>query len=63
MRLVLLSSGLGSHPSRSQPDRTRREDHRLKFYDLRDNLDDRADVVCAIAVVVATEPLGCVDEP
>jgi hypothetical protein len=30
--------GLGSHPSRSQPERTRREDRRLKFYELRDNL-------------------------
>src|SRR4051795_957954 len=30
--------GLGSHPSRSQSDRTRREDRRLKIYGLRDNL-------------------------
>jgi putative transposase len=27
-----------SHSPRSQPDRTRREDRRLKFYELRDNL-------------------------
>jgi hypothetical protein len=26
------------HPSRSQPERTRREDRHLKFYELRDNL-------------------------
>jgi pimeloyl-ACP methyl ester carboxylesterase len=30
--------GLTSHSPRSQPDRTRREDRRLKFYELRDNL-------------------------
>jgi len=29
---------LVSHPSRSQRDRTGREDRRLKFYELRDNL-------------------------
>jgi hypothetical protein len=29
-----------SHSPRSQPDRTRREDRRLKFYGLRDNLPD-----------------------
>jgi hypothetical protein len=27
-----------SHSPRSQPDRTRREDRRLKFYELRDKL-------------------------
>jgi hypothetical protein len=27
-----------SHSPRSQQDRTRREDRRLKFYELRDNL-------------------------
>jgi len=37
--LVLLSSWTWfQRPSRSQPDRTRREDRRLKFYELRDNL-------------------------
>jgi hypothetical protein len=37
--LVLLSSWTSdSHSPRSQPDRTRQEDRRLKFYELRDNL-------------------------
>jgi hypothetical protein len=32
----LCLDGLGSHPPRSQRDRTRREDRHLKFYELRD---------------------------
>jgi hypothetical protein len=36
--LLLRLDGLGSHPPRSQRDRTRREDRHLKFYELRDNL-------------------------
>jgi hypothetical protein len=37
-----LSSWTWFAPSRSQPDRTGREDRRLKFYELRDNLSVRA---------------------
>jgi hypothetical protein len=38
-----------SHSPRSQPDRTRREDRRLKFYELRDNLGCGAAAPCASA--------------
>jgi hypothetical protein len=32
-------------PARSQPERTGREDRRLKFYGLRDNLERKALVI------------------